>query len=321
MNFVHAKGSRSPSLTDTLKIDNTAFDLTGSTVKLQMRSETSATLKVDTAAVIVSAAAGTVRYDWAAGDVDTAGDYIAWWMVTLPSAKTQPSDQFSISIVDYVNVALSTRALVGLAETKAWLEEKDIDTGNDLELVALINAASEAVAAAAQREFKPNGTNPSTRYFDIDCFSTTFSTRTVAIGDLTSASAVTLTSEAGSLYASPSASEYVLLPRTRKPWEPATHLRLFKTSSAIGALLDGNLLTVTGTWGFPSVPEDIKHATMDTVAYWRDRDVEHYRQDLAFSGGAEGSPTIIVGGGQRRIISLPPEAYAIASTYRSPLLN
>lgn len=50
------KGNRSPSLFDTIRQGGTPFDLTGSTVKLQARFKTQTTLKIDTAATLITAA-------------------------------------------------------------------------------------------------------------------------------------------------------------------------------------------------------------------------------------------------------------------------
>jgi hypothetical protein len=165
MPIQHTKGNRSPSLYDTIRIDNVPFDLTGSTVKFKMRLEGSNTLKVDTAATVMAgsttltgshdlprgtltvnstsgflssgallvnatqyvnyeaitattflgcsggtgtisggsavAQIGGVRYDWAAIDVDTSGEYLGWWEVTLASLKTQDTPEFEFVVLDH----------------------------------------------------------------------------------------------------------------------------------------------------------------------------------------------------------------------------
>lgn len=70
-----------PILTATLTYDDgTPIDLTGATVKFQMRLPGSSTLKVDSAAVVVGAATlGQVSYTWVAADTDTPGLYVAWF--------------------------------------------------------------------------------------------------------------------------------------------------------------------------------------------------------------------------------------------------
>ncbi|HXJ47812.1 MAG TPA: hypothetical protein VNF91_01470, partial [Candidatus Acidoferrum sp.] len=74
-SIVHTVGNRNPSITDTILINNVPFDLSSSTVTANMRLLGSATLKVNAAAaVITNGPAGQVRYDWSAGDVDTAGN-------------------------------------------------------------------------------------------------------------------------------------------------------------------------------------------------------------------------------------------------------
>lgn len=110
-------GNRSPSLTDTIRVDGSAFNLTDSTVKMQMRLVNSSVLKVDSAATIVDAASGQVRYDWAAADVDTQGDYAAWWRVTLPSTLVQDSPEFAVSVKAHAATAITLDELRAHVET------------------------------------------------------------------------------------------------------------------------------------------------------------------------------------------------------------
>lgn len=158
MAITHFKNNRNPSLTDTITVDGVPYDLTSSTVKLKMRLASSSTLKVDTAAVVVSAVAGTIRYDWAALDVDTEGDFIAWWEVTT-GGKTQDTPEFVIQVRDhdpftgYVT-ATSLKATAELRDTS--YADEDIDLA--------IAAASRAIDEVCAQRFHTTGADE-TRYF------------------------------------------------------------------------------------------------------------------------------------------------------------
>ena len=87
----YLQGTDQPSLTGTLtNKDGTPKNLsTASSVRLQMRLSGEFRYTVDEVASVVSAPAGTVRYDWAAGDLATAGDYIAHWLITYGDGTTE----------------------------------------------------------------------------------------------------------------------------------------------------------------------------------------------------------------------------------------
>ena len=79
-----------PSIVGTLtNVDGTAFDLTGATVRFQMRLLTDLRFTVDASAVITNAAGGLVRYDWAAGNLATPGDYEARWKITFSGGTVE----------------------------------------------------------------------------------------------------------------------------------------------------------------------------------------------------------------------------------------
>lgn len=77
-----------------------AFDITGySAVKLRAQKQGVATLEVDGACSVISAAAGTVRYNVADGELDTAGDYYAEIEVTFAGGKILTFGDFLIRVL------------------------------------------------------------------------------------------------------------------------------------------------------------------------------------------------------------------------------
>lgn len=92
------RGDLVPAYTATLQQNGTPIDLTTATeVTFAMRDRSTRVLKVDAAASIISAAAGTVSYQWVAADVDTEGIYDAEWQIAwLAGKQTIPSDGFDL---------------------------------------------------------------------------------------------------------------------------------------------------------------------------------------------------------------------------------
>ena len=105
-NFKFKEGDLVPAITATLMqaVGSAAaapIDLTtASSIKFAMINKTTGTIKVDATAAIVSAVAGTVKYQWAGTDTDTAGNYNAEWQITWPAGKqTVPGSGYDTILI------------------------------------------------------------------------------------------------------------------------------------------------------------------------------------------------------------------------------
>jgi hypothetical protein len=277
-------GQRDPSVSETITIDGEPFDLTSSTVKFMMRPVGSSTLKVDTAAVIEQSGVdpnivdqGAVRYDWAAIDVDTAGFYVAWWRVTT-GGKYQDQGEFLLEIREHD--AASSRAICSRGDVLQLVPGYADDQSTDGIIESLIAAESQVAHNHYGREFVGIESAEATRTFDITARAA--SQRRLSVGDMTSITSVVIKDINGVELETVDEADRVNLGwkgnRTREAWEPITDIWFPQTTNA-ASLSEGNVLEVTGVWGFPSIPEDVKKAVAKLV-------LVRYLADVASAGTA-----------------------------------
>lgn len=242
---------RNPSITETITVDGVPFDLSSSTVKLKMRAVGSSTLKVDAAAVIVSAPAGTVRYDWAAADVDTAGQYLVWWEVTT-SGKVQAVSEALIEIREHAPL---THVYVELEEMRQFLSMSG--TYADPTFRRAVMAASRAIDGLCDRRFWKDTDANQVRYY------TPSSSGLVVIDDLTTMTSLQVDQGGDGTFEETwtADTEYVL-----EPLNAAADSRPYTRVEAHPAgakWFPGypRSVKVTGRFGWPAVPAEVVQAT------------------------------------------------------------
>jgi hypothetical protein len=276
---------------------------------------------------------GITRVSAGVFKTDITLDDAGYWFARFEGTGTAAAAEDHQAIVDpsefYETAQLGTRALVGMAEARDWLQHTQQEAPDGLELARVINDVSDRIHYEAAREFKAAGTNPAIRLFPIENMSSpdpwyvdgqymgdrNIWSRTVNVGDLASAPTLVriLDTDWTTSLETVAAGDMTLHPVNREAWEPIQAIELH---SDVTSLSPGMRLEVTGTWGFPAVPGNIRQAALDAIAAVLDRDVESYSTDLApMQAQGEGTNVIIMGRSPR-LLSLPPAALAVAWSYR-----
>jgi hypothetical protein len=154
-------------------------------------------------------------------------------------------------------------SLVTVADVRNFLQKPDPDQEQDAIIGRLIESASEAVMTYAEREFAPESAPSTARQFYY-CGNGILSLTPYDLQTLVSVKIDTTEGAGGTTLA---ATEYQLKP---KPARDGVYnwLKLSPVTSQPSSRFAEREVTVTGTWGFPAVPDDVKHWTTVTVAEW-----------------------------------------------------
>lgn len=249
--------------------------------------------------------------------LDTAGYWYVKFTGTGAAAAAVTHEAIADPDVFTAESGIGARALVGLGETKDWLQQQNIDITGDLELVRVINDISDAFHdEAGGREFKPLGTNPQARTFVAD--SVGWLHGIITVGDMASVTTVEILDRDGAtVLQTVAAANYDLLPLDRKPGEPVRQIQL-NYANGVMWLRPGYRVRVTGSYGFQAVPGNVRRAVLDAVVAELDRPVESYSQDLApaTSGAAT---NVVMMSSRPQFLSLPAKTLTVAWHYRDPL--
>jgi len=98
--YVKQNDTKPDILATILDDDGDVINLTDATVAFHMNTSVGVS-KVESAGKLVVASEGTVKYEWAVGDLDTVGTYTAEFQITFSDASvlTAPNSGYMTIVV------------------------------------------------------------------------------------------------------------------------------------------------------------------------------------------------------------------------------
>jgi len=279
-----------PSILDTITVGDVPVDLTGATVKFNMRPADSATPKISHAGSVRQTGTdpnfvnkGGVQYDWLVGDLNTPDNYRAWWEVTYNDGTKQDTPEFDIKVLAHEP---GTADLCTIFDVRESANLPSVATADDDQIQELIIEASAEIMKSVGREFAPPSGDVApyvTRRFEVKDYRVDFYPY-----DLRTLHSVVLHPEE----VTNEQSLDILLDVDLRP-VPATdgvYTAMLLTPwlsliSERSLRFRWPLVDVTGAWGFASVPADVKRAAVIAVRSWLRRDSQVFANVPGMSPG------------------------------------
>lgn len=263
-------------LSETFTVNGTQTDPT--TVSLLVQDPSGAqTTYTYAGAQVVRVSAGAYQYELA---VPVTGTWSYRWTGTGAAPGVGEGEFGVYDLVAGDSTATPAGSLASVNEYKAFVGQDFADTSQDAMIRLWLAAASTAIQVYTRREFI-SALGTGTRNFEVR------STGYVSFRryDLQSASLVAIDTEGtdGVTATTIDPSQYMLLP-VDAPDGVYTSLRFYTFS--VGPILRqvygvSRQVSVTGTWGYPAVPADVKRAALLCARDWKLGYSDSYSETLA----------------------------------------
>lgn len=238
------------------------------TLGVRILDNDGATTTARTTAWITELVAGSGEYVVNGTAPSDAGEYTAF----VDDGATTPGHVYTFSILVTTSspgpVTPNDRDLCALADVKRYapgydsLTDPNADALDDI-LLSLIAAESQDWHDETGREFVAIASGSSTRTFDLGRIACR--RRRLWIGDATTVTAVVVVDQGGDTIDTVASTDYVTMPRVREAHEPITSLWFPSASDDPAELGAHYTVQVTATWGFPSVPANVREAVAGMV--------------------------------------------------------
>lgn len=226
------------------------------------------TTSARTTAGIIEFPAGSGHYAATLTAPDVAGSYTVFWDTGVVSPSTTAAEDLTVTTTTPGGAVAQPGDLTTLEAVRSFLQKGGSETAQDAEIQRQITAASRAIMLWAGREFAP-AAGPLTRSF------TYWGGPMLSLTpyDLRSATSVVIDADGDNPTTLTAATDYVFQPLNGAG---GAYDAIWFTSTRPRASVTPRRVDVTGLWGFASVPSDVEHACIVTVAVWMRRDVSAF---------------------------------------------